>query len=180
MMNKKSALMFFLFISIINSVKVYAYNVDIEITGEIHIPPCVINNGEQITVDFKNLPINEIDGVRHKIITSVKLQCDYFDGVPYISLRGNQIVGGDKNILDTQGLNAGGLGISLYQGDSLDKIIINSNENGKFGHKLTSGIDILNTQNATFAFSAIPTKISGKDLVPGDFTSSAVLEIHYI
>ncbi|MCU6274026.1 fimbrial protein [Morganella morganii] len=180
MMNKNPLTVFFLFISIINSLKVYAYDVDIEIKGEIHIPPCIINNGEQINVDFKNLPINEIDGVKHKVLTSVNLQCDYFDGDPYISLKGNRLMGGDDNTLDTLGKNAGVLGISLYQGDSPNKIIINSSDNGKYGHKLTSGIDIFNSQNSTFTFTAVPTKIPGKDLVPGDFTSSAVLEIHYI
>lgn len=161
---------------------VLAYDIDVKITGEIHVPPCVINNGNPIEVDFGDIPIHKIGSIignEFQKINQVPLQCDFNDGTPYLSVKGNKII--NEEVLNTTGINTNKLGVMLYFGDSIsnDKIVINSLDNNGYGQNITTGILHKNVRDTEFIFTSVPIKIGQDRLDVGPFSAVATFSIHY-
>lgn len=159
-----------------------AYDIDIKIKGEIHIPPCVINNGNPIVVDFGDIQVDKIElNANNELqkITQVTLQCDFHDGIPYLSVKGSKAINAD--VLNTMGINRDKLGIVLYFGDSIsnDKIAINSLDNNGYGQKITTGLLEQNVRNTEFIFTSAPVRIGQDSLDVGPFSAVATFSIHY-
>ncbi|HBA1419725.1 TPA: P fimbrial tip protein PapF, partial [Escherichia coli] len=69
-----------LFISLLlTSVAVLA-DVQINIRGNIYIPPCTINNGQNIVVDFGNINPEHVDNSRGEVTKTISISCPYKSG----------------------------------------------------------------------------------------------------
>ncbi|MCV1868669.1 fimbrial protein, partial [Escherichia coli] len=106
-----------LFISLLlTSVTVLA-DVQINIRGNVFVPPCTINNGQNIVVDFSNVdpgkvstdPQNTSQG---KVTKTINISCPYNSGNPWVKVTGRV----DNNSLMTDMAN---LRIALYQGNNM-------------------------------------------------------------
>jgi minor pilin subunit PapF len=158
-----------------------AVDVTIKITGEIYIPPCVINNDTGIKVSFGEMSLYEVDGEKNAKTTSVNVTCDYYQGTPYIFVGGAQLSGAGDNVLKTTGANPSTLGIALYQGGNVDTshpLKIGQGEQGRYGYKITRGLAGQNTASGTFMFTAVPYKHG--ELKAGTFSAIATMSISYL
>lgn len=102
-----------LFISLLlTSVAVLA-DVQINIRGNIYIPPCTINNGQNIVVDFSNVDPGKVSADPQNTSQeggkTISISCPYNSGNPWIKVTGRV----DNNSLMTDMTN---LRIALYQG----------------------------------------------------------------
>ncbi|EPH1669503.1 P fimbrial tip protein PapF, partial [Escherichia coli] len=105
-----------LFISLLlTSVAVLA-DVQINIRGNVYIPPCTINNGQNIVVDFGNINPEHVDNSRGEVTKTISISCPYKSGSLWIKVTGNTMGGGQNNVLAT---NITHFGIALYQGKGM-------------------------------------------------------------
>ncbi|HIB1617184.1 TPA: fimbrial protein [Salmonella enterica subsp. enterica serovar Muenchen] len=161
-----------------------ALDIPIKITGEVYIPPCKIKNDEDFNVSFGKIALQKVDGRNYARPTTVKVNCEYFQGKPYIHLSGGtgQLLGAPDNVLQTKGVNSSILGIALYQGGAVDSsspLRIGAGEQGIYGYEITKGISTLNVQNSQFTFTAVPYKLGSLDLEAGIFNASVTISISY-
>ncbi|WP_251005216.1 fimbrial protein [Escherichia coli] len=163
---------------------VMAVNVPIKITGTIYIPPCRINSDTELNVPFRNIALQKVDGYNYAQAVTVKVECEYFQGAPYIHLSGGtgRLVGAPDNVLKTTGANPSTLGIALYQGNSVDPqypLRLEFSESGKPGQKIKRGLSMVNIQNSQFMFTAVPYKHGSAELRAGSFDASVTMSISY-
>ncbi|EAV4565506.1 fimbrial protein [Salmonella enterica] len=161
-----------------------AVDVPIKITGTIYIPPCRINNDIELNVHFENIALQKVDGQNYAQPVPVKVDCEYFQGSPYIYLSGGtgHLAGAPDNVLKTTGANPSALGIALYQGSSVDSqnpLKLGFSEPGKPGQIIRKGLSIVNAQNSSFTFTAVPYKHGSADLKAGRFDASVTMSISY-
>ncbi|EFN9703513.1 fimbrial protein [Escherichia coli] len=182
MMQKRSRFMVLmatglLVTSALTSTKTRADNVPIKITGTIQIPPCEMNGGEVIVVDFKDVSVTDVANKNNLRKVVVPFRCHYSRGTAYVKLTGNQL-GSHKNVLKT---NVDYFGIALYQGEgtAIEMLLGNGKHSGQdsIGYPIQSGIS--GKENGTFTFTAIPFKEMDKKLTAGAFTASANMSISY-
>lgn len=169
---------------LLNVSSVQAVDVNIKITGEIFIPPCKINNDAVVTVPFGKVSLQTVDGVQSSVSKTLDVSCDYYQGMPYIVVTGSAMTGvASNNVLDTTGVNAGRLGIALYQGAGVDSSaplkIGTGGEKGAFGYPVIQGLSG-NGNSGQFTFTAVPWKLSNTDLEAGQFNASATMSISYL
>ncbi|ELM3656985.1 fimbrial protein [Edwardsiella piscicida] len=162
----------------------HALDINIRVSGEIYIPPCVINdNNSQINIDFGSVLLPNIDGVNYAKSKTVNVNCEYYQGRPYISVMGAQLPGTGGNVLQTTGPNAASLGIALYQGNGVNSsfpLKIGAGEQGKYGFPITNGLRGINTGSGQFTFTAVPYKSNGTNLVAARFSATATMSIIYL
>ncbi len=85
-----------LFISLLlTSVAVLA-DVQISIRGNVYIPPCTINNGQNIVVDFGNINPEHVDNSRGEVTKTISISCTYKSGSPWIKVTGRPVFSGVK------------------------------------------------------------------------------------
>lgn len=164
---------------------VSAQDVQIKITGTIYIPPCKINNDNDFKIPFGKIPLQKIDGVNFAKSTTVTVNCEYFQGKPYVYLsRGTGLLlGAPDYVLKTTGANPSTLGIALYQGNSVDSaypLRIGAGVYGKNGNEIKKGFSSLNTQISEFTFTAVPYKYGSENLNAGEFEASVTMSISYL
>ncbi len=161
-----------------------AVDVNVKISGKIYIPPCRINgNDTAIHIPFGRIALQKVDGRNYAETRTVRVTCDYYRGKPYIRLAGAALSGAGENVLRTSGANPDGLGIALYQGDSVDSaypLKIGAGEQGKYGFKIKKGLSVLNTTNSEFTFTAVPYKYGRADLKAGAFSAAVTMSISYL
>lgn len=158
-----------LFISLLLTSTAVLADVQINIKGHINVPPCTINNGQNIIVNFNNVdpgkvntdPQNTSQG---KVTETVSISCPYNSGSPWVYVTGTAA---DNNSLLT---NITNLRIALYQGDNTSTRLVL----GVGGGKATSG---LNIARSTFTFTSVLFKTGA--LNGGDFNSTANISIVY-
>lgn len=163
---------------------VRALDVKLTIKGDIYIPTCKIENDSDFSVHFGKLSLQKVDGKNYAKSITVNLTCDYFQGVPYIRLRGEVGGGGAPgNVINTIGANASALGIALYSGDSVDPsypLLIGSGGSSQYGYRINKGLSSLNKKNSQFTFTAVPYKITKDELNAGEFQAFINMNITYI
>ncbi|CAD6177158.1 minor pilin subunit PapF [Escherichia coli] len=161
-----------------------AVDVNIKITGEIYTPPCNINNGADINVDFGEMSLHDVNGVNNSVVKVVDVMCDYYQGTPYIRIDGTVLPGAADNVLKTTGVNASILGIALYQGEGVNASLplkIGAGEQGIYGYKITHGLAVQNTASTRFTFTSVPYKLnSSEKLNAGEFSATATMSIAYL
>ncbi|EES0215790.1 TPA: fimbrial protein [Escherichia coli] len=161
-----------LFISLLlTSVAVLA-DVQINIRGNVYIPPCTINNGQNIVVDFGNVNPEHVDNSRGEVTKTISISCKYKSGSPWIKVTGNAMAG-QTNVLST---NITSFGIALYQGKGTATRLILGDGSGN-GYRLTTGLD---AANSTFTFTSVPFRSGGSTLNGGEFHATANISIIYI
>lgn len=134
---------------------------DINVTAKVLVPPCIVNNGNAVSVDFGNaVIIPKIDGQNYKTTIPYTIQCDTSapDALK-LQIRG----GGTTFDADALQTSQNGLGIIFYQ-------------NGQ-PLALNKKIDV--SYLALPVFEASPIKQAGAKLVGGAFTAGATLAIYY-
>ncbi|MDX7272462.1 fimbrial protein [Serratia marcescens] len=124
-------------------------------------PPCVINDGRTIDIDFGKVGIKRIDGNRYMQRIDYSIKCEFLDNSRQLKMK---IMGGaaafDGSVL-TSSVN--GLGIKLLA-------------NGKaFAINTPLDIDYANPPT----LDAVPVKNSAVTLAEGDFTSGATMLVDY-
>ena len=161
-----------------------AVDVNIKITGEIYIPPCKVNgNDAEIKVPFGKMSLYDVDGQKNAQTKTVTVNCDYYQGTPYIRVDGTVLPGAGDNVLQTTGANPSTLGIALYQGGDVNTaypLRTGAGEQGKYGYKITRGLTGQNTASGTFTFTAVPVKYGSGALNAGPFSATAIMSISYL
>ncbi len=154
-------------------------NIDIDIFGEVYIPPCVVNEGAAIDVDFGRIPVKKVNGLDFAVSKTIPVKCDYYKGTPYVKIIGRKFLAMDNVLMvDSSEKNSKNLGISLFQGDGRGERLIIGDGNG-YGYKLNHGF-ISEGGIGHFTFTAIPYKTPGEILEEGEFSSTAKIEIIYL
>lgn len=160
-----------------------AVDVNITITGEIYIPPCTIDNDAgDIHVDFGKISLYDVDGRQNAKQKTVRIDCKYYQGAPYVRIEGEELRTGD-NILKTKGANESTLGIALYQGSGVNTaypLKTGAGEQGQYGYKITRGFTGQNSASGTFTFTAVPVKYGSKALTAGAFSATTTMSISYL
>ncbi|WP_414667650.1 fimbrial protein [Escherichia coli] len=163
---------------LLTSAQVLAVDVPIKITGTIQIPPCQVNDGKTIVVDFKDVSVTDVANARNRRKVDVPFRCSYSQGTAYVKVTGTQL-GSNTNVLKTDVDN---FGIALYQGDgtTVKLVLGNGKHNGKdsIGYPIQAGLS--GKESGTFTFTAIPFKEGNKELAAGAFTASANMSISYL
>lgn len=129
----------------------------------IEPPPCTINDGERIDVDFGDrVGIKKVDGVNYRQMLNYQIKCDHGNSGNWaltLSLSGNT-TDFDKNALKTSKSN---LGIRVYQNDK------------PFMPGTVLSIDLANQPR----LEAVPVKKEGSTLTEGAFEAWATLRADY-
>ncbi|MDL5167557.1 fimbrial protein [Proteus faecis] len=135
--------------------------VPVNITGYVIAPPpCVINNGQMVEVNFGEIMSTRIDGSNYKQPVVYKVECTKMPtNMMKISVGGNS-TGFDSNALRT---NITGLGVRiLYQNKTL---------------RLGQTINFTYPNAPTL--EAIPVRDYSAKLTGGDFSATATLRVEY-
>lgn len=152
-------------------------DVTVNIIGEIVIPPCVVNNGNPIEVDFEDISIIDVSNARYEKILSVPVACTYYQGAAYVKVTGTMLSGAaGSNVLAT---NISNFGIALYQGSgTVTPLRLGDGATG-LGYAITNGLTGGGTASENFTFTAKPYKQGSSVLGTGAFTASANMSISY-
>ena len=123
-------------------------------------PPCIINGGQKIDIDFGEVMSTRIDGTAYKMPVSYTIECDK---MPSKAMK--MSVEGNPASFDSQSLstNIDGLGIAII----LD------------GSKLPIGETVNFEYPNAPQFSVVPVRDMTKALKGGDFEATATLLIAY-
>lgn len=149
----------------------------IHITGNVYIPPCVINNGQPIDFNFSDMSTLKIDGKNYAKSLSFPVACSYFQGVPYIKVVANHLAGAPLNVLAT-GID--GFGISLNFGDSVDSANpLNISNAADSGYPITAGFTNPNTNASQLTITAVPYKLSNIILDARPFSVATTITVIY-
>ncbi|EHJ4094747.1 fimbrial protein [Escherichia fergusonii] len=165
---------FFIIVSLLS--KAWAVDIPINITGNIIIPPCEINNGNTINVDFGDIRLTELENHEHKKIISFPVNCSYHQGDAYVKITG-QTMDGKDNVLAT---NINGLGIALYQGEEGVNYLKVGDGSSGYGYKETDALSDKNVANALFTFTAKIYKSDNISINVGEFNTTALINIIYL
>ncbi|HAW0905886.1 TPA: fimbrial protein [Escherichia coli] len=159
------------------SIPVLSVDIPINITGIIQIPPCQVNNGKVIEVEFGNVSVTDVANERNRRKVTVPVTCDYAQGRAYVKVIGSQL-GSNTNVLATDVSN---FGIALYQGDgtSIKLTLGDGTNNGQdfIGFPIQTGLS--GKESGTFTFTAIPFKEGNTELETRAFRASANMSISY-
>lgn len=157
----------------------FAVDVPINISGTVKAPPCVINNNEKIIFNFKTVQIDKVNNYDNSITKDIAIDCQYYQGKPYINVVGDKLAGAPNNVLGTKGNT--GLGISLYQGGAVNNtypLVIGNNINS-LGNEIINGLSGKGQANGFFSITAVPYALNSSNLKPGRFESTAKIVITY-
>lgn len=152
-----------------------ASEVGVHITGTLTVPPCTINGGQAINVNFGNVLVTNLGDVSYHKKTTVSVACPYYKGTPWIKVNGTLLsgAGNNKNVLST---NIPEFGIALFQGDGVS---VPLNIDGASA-QIASGFSGKGTANGTFTFTAMPYRVGTDQLSGGDFSATASMTITYV
>ncbi|WP_175610752.1 fimbrial protein [Escherichia coli] len=156
-------------------ISVDSFGVNINIKGEVKIPPCFINNGQNILVDFNRVDIRSLNESAISKKIEIPIQCSYYQGEPYILINGT-VMDSQVNTLKTTGVNTEHLGVRLYQGGQVNETnLLNLNK----AIRIQSGITNKNNSQGLLTLTAA-LWVDGKEaLTPGQFSSTATIGLYY-
>lgn len=127
----------------------------------IEPPPCTINGGSTIEVDFKEVGISKVDGEHYRQPVSYTITCSA-DTLPWemiLTVRGTATSFEPSAVQS----NVADLGIKLLQ-------------NGK---PMALNTPLVITPSSPPVLEAVPVKRPGSTLAPGGFTATATLLANY-
>jgi len=148
-----------------------AYDIPVNITGNIIIPSCTINNGNQFTVPFGAVRVSELGSNPHRQTVTLPVSCPDHQGTAYVRVTGTEVTSSNNNVVQT---SLPGLGIALYQGDTSTPLQLGQGTSG-YGYELADNI----LTEASFTFSAELYKIPDNTVMPGAFSATAIISITY-
>jgi type 1 fimbria pilin len=131
----------------------------------IEPPPCTINDGDRVDVDFGDrVGINKVDGVNYRKMLNYQITCDKAIGGSWaltLSLIGSSAEFDGEALLT----NKASLGIRIYK----------KNNNEPFTPNSTLKINLANPPR----LEAVPIKQAGATLTEGPFEAWATLRADY-
>lgn len=169
------------FILVFSIHNAWAVAIDIGIKGNIIIPPCTINGGADINIDFGAIRVDDVDGNNYAKTEVVQFECENLGTKVYARIDGTQLVGAENNVLEANAgsSNSGKFGIAIYQGTSVNGSnaleLGSGNDGNNLGNELTS-VNVSGTDGSAI-FTFVPYKQN--ELVASPFTASATINIYY-
>ncbi|EAN8675976.1 fimbrial protein [Salmonella enterica] len=173
----KRVLLFMFVGGVLMAENVEAVDIAVRVSGNIVIPPCTINKGQPVEIDFGNIPINEISDLQYRRKKTVSVVCSYYQGIPYVKITGSQLNSAGNNVLST---NISNFGIALYQGDGVSVPLRLGNGDNSVGYPVTAGLSGTGMPVGEFTFTAVPYKVGGGELSVGAFSAGANISITYM
>ena len=154
-----------------------AEDIPINITGEVFLTSCQVNNGKVIEVDFGDISVTDVSNARNQKTIAIPVSCDYSQGTAYVKVTGSQL-GSYTNVLAS---NVTNFGIALYQGEGTSTKLVLGNGLGNtttsIGYPITNGLS--GTDTGVFVITAVPFKDGSSQLEAKAFSASASISITY-
>ncbi|PVZ88854.1 fimbrial protein [Serratia sp. S1B] len=165
--------------SLLTSVPGYTVDTMINISGTVYIPPCNVNGGNTITVDFGQVSILNVNGVSGAKPTTIPIKCNYYRGTPHVQVIATQLAGAPSNVLKANAGSNQNFGIALYMGNSVNSsnpLPLNGTGNG---YPINQGMTNINSADSNFTFTSVPYKTGAAVLSAGAFNATATMAITY-
>ncbi|HHU9932681.1 TPA: fimbrial protein, partial [Escherichia coli] len=70
------------------SSRALAMDIPVEITGVIQVPPCQVNNGEVIEVNFGDISVTDVSNQHNRRKVIIPVTCGYAQGTAYVKVTG--------------------------------------------------------------------------------------------
>lgn len=160
---------------------VYALDVDIKIDGDVVIPPCIINGGVGINIDFKSIDGDKIDGINYAQEKTIPINCGYYSGTPYIQITGSKLLRAPDNVLRATiaGNSTTFFGLAFYQGSTISSAAgIKISDSVR--QPVTAGLSAKNSASSNFTFVVVPYAINSVRDINGDFSATASMTFIYL
>ncbi|KEY58124.1 fimbrial protein [Serratia sp. DD3] len=165
--------------SLLTSVPSYAVDIMINISGTVYIPPCNINGGNAISVNFGDIAVANVNGVNGAKSTTVPISCSYYRGTPYVQVIATQLTGAPSNVLQASAGSNQNFGIALYMGASVNSSFPLPLNGAGNGFPINQGMTNINNANSNFTFTSVPYKNGTTALATGNFNATATMAITY-
>ena len=166
-MLRKFIFLFVLF-TFVNSVR--AVDVPVRIYGTIIIPPCEINSGEPVNVDFGNVHEEKINSRTYDKKIIVPVRCPYHQGDVSLTITAASII---ENA-DVVATDIEGLGILLYEEGNNKPLSLNN------AATISTGLRGKGEEYSNFTFIASLYKYGKNKLKKGVFRATVMIDIYYI
>ncbi|HCQ3677697.1 fimbrial protein [Escherichia coli] len=166
-MLRKFIFLFVLF-TFVNSVR--AVDVPVRIYGTIIIPPCEINSGEPVNVDFGNVQEEKINSRTYDKKIIVPVRCPYHQGDVSFTITAASII---ENA-DVVATDIEGLGILLYEEGNNKPLSLNN------AATISTGLRGKGEEYSNFTFIASLYKYGKNKLKKGVFRATVMIDIYYI
>lgn len=166
-MLRKFIFLFVLF-TFVNSVR--AVDVPVRIYGTIIIPPCEINSGEPVNVDFGNVQEEKINSRTYDKKIIVPVRCPYHQGDVSLTITAASII---ENA-DVVATDIEGLGILLYEEGNNKPLSLNN------AATISTGLRGKGEEYSDFTFIASLYKYGKNKLKKGVFRATVMIDIYYI
>ncbi|HBB6350187.1 TPA: fimbrial protein, partial [Escherichia coli] len=158
-MLRKFIFLFVLF-TFVNSVR--AVDVPVRIYGTIIIPPCEINSGEPVNVDFGNVQEEKINSRTYDKKIIVPVRCPYHQGGVSLTITAASII---ENA-DVVATDIEGLGILLYEEGNNKPLSLNN------AATISTGLRGKGEEYSDFTFIASLYKYGKNKLKKGVFRAT--------
>lgn len=137
-------------------------NLNFTVKVDIYEKVCIINDNEDIRVNFGEMIIKDVDGVRYKQTIEYTLDCEDGDTNPNLKLRFENNAGApfDPTLLNTSDRNVG--------------ILIQADDN-----KLPLGDWVAFSYNSAPVLTATPVPSGTGGINDGEFSAVALLTVEY-
>ena len=166
-MLRKFIFLFVLF-TFVNSVR--AVDVPVRIYGTIIIPPCEINSGEPVNVDFGNVQEEKINSRTYDKKIIVPVRCPYHQGDVSLTITAASII---ENA-DVVATDIEGLGILLYEEGNNKPLSLNN------AATISTGLRGKGEEYSNFTFIASLYKYGKNKIKKGVFRATVMIDIYYI
>ncbi|WP_170317896.1 fimbrial protein [Escherichia coli] len=166
-MLRKFIFLFVLF-TFVNSVR--AVDVPVIIYGTIIIPPCEINSGEPVNVDFGNVQEEKINSRTYDKKIIVPVRCPYHQGDVSLTITAASII---ENA-DVVATDIEGLGILLYEEGNNKPLSLNN------AATISTGLRGKGEEYSDFTFIASLYKYGKNKLKKGVFRATVMIDIYYM
>lgn len=156
--------------------------VNLNFSGTLTIPNCVVNSNSDISIVFPTMDIQTVSDIAspeiNPVTRAITLSCPYSVGTPNVLVNGTVMTGqtAPSNILAT---SQDALGIALYQAGAIDiskKLLLGVGTGN--GYDGTNGMTGTGSER-TFTLTAVPVTSDYTVLTAGTFTASASIAIIY-
>lgn len=158
----------FVLFTFVNSVR--AVDVPMRIYGTIIIPPCEINSGEPVNVDFGNVQEEKINSRTYDKKIIVPVRCPYHQGDVSLTITAASII---ENA-DVVATDIEGLGILLYEEGNNKPLSLNN------AATISTGLRGKGEEYSNFTFIASLYKYGKNKLKKGVFRATVMIDIYYI
>lgn len=179
---KRVILIFYIYIMVfINQGR--AQDINVHISGNVIIPPCVINSGNDINIDFGTVKEDYSNASPYISRIILNLDCGYYTGAPYFGLRGATLKGAPREMLVLTGFgqNESILGVDFYQGPVISEEMRLNINGGDYKNKiLKSSMFSMNRPSGFLMLTTVLYRLPDKKMIPGAYIGTTVMTFSYL